>query len=393
MAFPANSETAAPPVTGRDSLNLKLKLRQRSVVKKVNSIDWKKGSEAPLVVELDPTTACNLACPDCISRDLLNQGRFSNQRIRELSRELVEAGVKAVILIGGGEPLAHPDIGWVIDYLGQNGVQLGLTTNGLLIKPHLSSIAKYFKWTRISVDAGTSETFQRIRPDRSGKSQFNRVLENCEALAKVKQGTLGFSFMLYTEGKFDPAARAAETGGGLGFTNVHEIFTAAKLAKSLGCDYFEIKPMYDIHHFSILQQKELMEIAKSEIAKCLEIQTESFRILHALKLKHVLNCEDNTEPKEYKRCAVSQLRTLLTPSGAYVCPYFRGNASKKIGDATTTPFAELWHGPEREAVMSKLDPSVDCRMQCIRHDSNLILEEMIRGAVPAGSIEDFDFFL
>ena len=29
-----------------------------------------------MVVELDPTTACNLACHDCISANLLNQGGF-----------------------------------------------------------------------------------------------------------------------------------------------------------------------------------------------------------------------------------------------------------------------------------------------------------------------------
>ena len=28
------------------------------------------------VLELDPTTACNLACHDCISANLLNQGGF-----------------------------------------------------------------------------------------------------------------------------------------------------------------------------------------------------------------------------------------------------------------------------------------------------------------------------
>lgn len=242
---PTDLKTAAPPTRVGSSLDLKLKLRQVSVLERISQIDWAKGSRAPLVVELDPTTACNLACPDCISRDLLNKDRFSNERLRELGRELVTAGVKAVILIGGGEPLAHPDIGWLIEHLGSHGVQLGLTTNGLLIDRHLDAIAKYFRWTRISMDAGTPETFQRIRPDRSGKSQFAKALANCEALARVKKGTLGYSFMLYTEGKFDPSR--AKDAPEIGFTNVREIFTAAKLAKSFGCDYFEVKPMYDIH--------------------------------------------------------------------------------------------------------------------------------------------------
>ena len=34
-------------------------------------------------------------------------GRFSDELL-ELGSELIEADVRAVILIGGGEPLAHP---------------------------------------------------------------------------------------------------------------------------------------------------------------------------------------------------------------------------------------------------------------------------------------------
>ena len=83
--------------TAEDNLNLKLKLQQRSVIQTIDDIDWKKGSESPYVVELDPTTACNLACPDCISRDLLNQGYFSRKRLREITKEMVDSGVKAVV--------------------------------------------------------------------------------------------------------------------------------------------------------------------------------------------------------------------------------------------------------------------------------------------------------
>ena len=127
-------------------LNLTNKLHQTSVLERVKAVDWSTTSSAPMVVEFDPTTACNLACPDCISRDLLNQGFFSRKRIRELTVEMVRAGVKAVILIGGGEPLAHPEIGWVIEYLGSHGVQIGITTNGLLIERYLEPIAEYASW-------------------------------------------------------------------------------------------------------------------------------------------------------------------------------------------------------------------------------------------------------
>ena len=372
-----------------DPLNLKRKLSQRSIVQHLHAIDWKKGSNSPLVVEFDPTTACNLACPDCISRDLLNQKLFTRERIRELVKEMVDAGVKAVVLIGGGEPMAHPEIGYVIEYFAKHNVKLGLTTNGLFIDKHLDLVAQSMSWTRVSMDAGTTETFGRIRPNHANKSEFDKAVKNMRALAAVKKGKLGYSFMIYSEGKFDPSNINPQGN----FSNISEIYTAAKLAKDIGCDYFEIKPMYDIHHYAINQKNELMEEAKKLIAQACGLEDDKFKVLQATKLHAVLDGEPNIEPKEYKRCAVSQLRTLVTPSGVYVCPYFRGRQDKKIGDVNHSSFQDMWKGAERAKVMGKLDPSVDCRMHCIRHDSNLILEDMIAGNEPTHMVDDFDYFI
>ena len=382
-------------------LNLTNKLHQASVVQRVSEVDWKTTSNAPMVVEFDPTTACNLACPDCISRDLLNQGFFSRKRIRALTKEMVDAGVRAVILIGGGEPLAHPEIGWVIRYLGENGVQIGITTNGLLIERYLEPIAEYASWVRVSMDAASPRTFHRIRPSHSGDSQFDNVVRNMRSLAAVKRGKLGYSFMIYSEGKFDvatvpnrltdhPNLIAREEAG---FTNVHEIFQGAELARDIGCDYFEVKPMYDINHYAIEQQEALINTTVSQVEQALALQTDTFRVLQATKLKNVLRGEGNIEPKEYTRCAVSQMRTLITPSGTYVCPYFRGREDKMIGDVRDMSLAQMWHGEARRQVMDKLDPSVDCRMHCIRHESNLMLEEMIAGKVEIEVVDDFDLFI
>ncbi len=382
----------SPDKTQTHQLNLIKKLHQSSVAKRVAEIDWTVGAKAPMVVEFDPTTACNLACPDCISRDLLNQGFFSRDRIQDLTKEMVDAGVRGVILIGGGEPLAHPKIGWVIDYLGRNGVAIGLTTNGLLIDRYQEGIAQYVDWVRVSMDAATADTFQRIRPSISGKSMFGKVVENMRNLAPVKRGTLGYSFMIYSEGKFESEKDPVANRVG-GFSNVSEIYQGAELARDIGCDYFEIKPMYDINHFSIVQERALMATAIEQSDQALGLADENFRVLCATKLHHILRGDGNIEHKDYRRCAVAELRTLVTPSGTYVCPYFRGRQDKNIGDLRKQSFSDMWHGEQRKEVMSKLDPSKDCRMHCIRHESNLILERMIRGESEADVIDDYDPFI
>jgi MoaA/NifB/PqqE/SkfB family radical SAM enzyme len=389
--------TIAPDVADRkaNSIDIKEKLNQETVQQFIRAVDWQGSSVAPFVVELDPTTRCNLSCPECISGALLNQGEISVPRIKTLVEELIEAKVRAVILIGGGEPLMHPAIEWVIRTLGEAGVHVGITTNGLYIKKHLDVIARHAKWVRVSMDAGTAETFNKLRPSRQGKSLFDATLDNMRVYAKVKQGKLGYSFMVYSEG--DHGFKGVPVAGNVKAlthikSNAGEIFRAAQIARDIGCDYFEVKPMYDVNHFSVLQKEAIADIVEEQIALAKGLETESFRVVEAVKLRATLRGMSNLEPKDYARCAVSQLRTLVTPSGVYVCPYFRGVADKRVGDIANMSFSDMWHGARREEVMRRLNPSVDCPMHCIRHESNLAIEQAIKEGFH-DTVDDYDFFI
>jgi MoaA/NifB/PqqE/SkfB family radical SAM enzyme len=378
------------------TLDLRSKLEQHSVIRYLKSVDWDKSSRTPFVVELDPTSMCNLACPDCISGTLLNQDEIPSERLLALTDEMITAGVGAVILIGGGEPMMHPAIGGVIRKLGEADVKIGITTNGLYLKKYLDLTAEHASWVRVSMDAGTNDTFNRIRPSKVGKSLFSTAIKNMEAFARVKHGKLGFSFMIFNEGDFGFKGIPIK-GGSIDHlkhirTNVHEIYIAAKLARDIGCDYFEVKPMYDVNHYAIIQPTELTRIVDEQVAMAKELETDTFKVLEATKLWAALHGESNLEPKEYKRCAVTQVRTLITPSGVYVCPYFRGSEHKKIGNILHQSFDQMWHGPQRAQVIGHLDPSRDCAMHCIRHESNQTIERWLKGGFPL-PCDDFDLFV
>jgi MoaA/NifB/PqqE/SkfB family radical SAM enzyme len=380
----------------KNTLNIKSKLGQKSVQEYIERIDWSFTSDSPFIVEFDPTSNCNLACPDCISGSLLNQGQIERDRIKSLTTEMVEAGVKGVILIGGGEPMMHLDIGWVIETLGGAGIKIGITTNGLYLKKHLDVTSKYADWVRVSMDAATSETFNRIRPSKTGKSLFDSAINNMQAYARVKQGKLGYSFMVFSEGNygFKGVAINTEKVQSLSHikTNAHEIYAAARLAREIGCDYFEVKPMYDVNHYSVMQKQAIADMVEEQIDHAKTLETDSFKVFEALKLRATLRGESNLEPKTYTRCAVAHMRTLVTSSGVYVCPYFRGVESKNIGDIDTMSFKEMWHGQKRMAIMENLDPSRDCPMHCIRHESNITIEDGLKNGFDA-PIDDYDLFI
>jgi MoaA/NifB/PqqE/SkfB family radical SAM enzyme len=353
-------------------MNIIIKLSQGFVLDKIRETDWVKGSTNPLVVELDATEACDLACPGCVSEDIIaNKGRFSNERLLSLGVELKAAGVKALILIGGGEPLMHPVIGEFMRYLGENDIHLGITTNGTFIDKYLDIIAEFSSWTRISMDAATEETFNRLRPPRHGEYKFNHVVNNMRKLAKIKKGKMGFSFLIRTE------------ADGFGIkSNINEIFDAALLARDIGCDYFEVKPSYSyaggIDHALVVHSEKRMQEARKEINRLDALVSDSFKIMKAINLEDSLNGVKSVQAKDYKRCPVSELRTLICPSGVFICPYWRGKEKFRIGDVNNMSFGEMWNGKRRKEVMQFANPSEKCTFHCLRHESNIEIIRMIK---------------
>lgn len=372
-------------------MNIIKKLHQQFVIDKVTQLNWHHGSDAPLIVELDTTQVCNLACPGCISEDLVIQkNSIGSQRLMDLAKEFYDCGVKAVILIGGGEPLAHPKVGDFMKFLGEHDIHIGITTNGCFINRHLDVISQYSNWTRVSMDAATEETFFKLRPGKNGKSYFGKVIEYMEQLAKVKKGKLGFSYLIRTE------------ADGFGIEpNINEIYDAAVLARQIGCDYFEVKPSYSydkgVDHSLVVHDKQRMDEARAQIDRLAALETESFSIIKAINLKYSLDSvSEKLQPKDYSVCPMTELRTLVCPSGVFVCPYWRGKERFKVGDINEMPFKDMWHGQRRKEVMTYLNPGKHCPFHCLRHESNLevfhmktILDEL--GTIPV--VPEYDRFI
>lgn len=374
------------------TMDLSNKLYQGAVVERIAETDWTTGNNAPFVVELDPTAACDLACPGCISEDLIALGnRFTDQRLMSLGGEFIEAGVKAVILIGGGEPLAHRSIGSFIEMMGKNDVHIGITTNGSFIDRHLAVIAEHSKWTRVSMDAATEEMFSQLRPTKgkNAPNKFDRIVFNMRRLAERKSGKLGYSFLIQTE------------NDGVGVDNIGEIYAAASLARDIGCDYFEVKPTYQfregVAHALMKHPPELMARAAEEVDRLDELETDSFKILRAINLKYSLEGGvEAGQPKGYKSCPSTHLRTTVTPTGVFVCPYWRGKEPMRIGDPVTQSFWDIWHGDLRKQVMGRLDAAHDCTFHCLRHFTNTAAYSLKRTLDRGGTspeVAEFDRFI
>lgn len=316
---------------------------------------------------------------------MVSQARFTRARLMSLGVELIEAGVRAVVLIGGGEPLMHPAIGDLIAVLGGAGVQVGLTTNGTLLDRYMQPIAVHTAWTRVSVDAASQETYQRFRPHRGGANVFSQVIAGMRRLARVKQGALGYSFVLL--GRYT-------TSGTLTASNYGELFQAARLAKDIGCDYFEVKPEYDLAHRLRVLPAAVTAQLRRDLDSLAALSDATFEVVAPPTLLDVIAGAVHEQPKTYHECPVAKLRTLISASGAYICPYHRGRAASRFGDPQVESFDTMWLRHREGGVGEATSPIDDCQFHCIRHETNRAIIEMGGpDARPAKAAPDYDLFI
>ena len=151
-----------------------------------------------------------------------------------------------------------------------------------------------------------------------------------ENLAK-KKGLLGFLFQTPADG--------------FGIVdNSGEIYEVALLARELGCDYFEVKPTYqfrDVPHALMRHEKKYREKAKEEIKKIQELNSATFKVYQAINMEASIKGVTEKQYKDYNVCPATYLRTLITPKGIFVCPYWRAKSKFMLGDVNKTSFKEV----------------------------------------------------
>ena len=140
-------------------------------------------SIAPRTLSIAITNDCNSSCPFChISK---GGDYLEKEYILEVCQKFDELG-SFDIAIGGGEPLLHPDIIEICQYLWDK-TQLGvsLTTNGILLTDNLiDSIKDSISFIRVSVDSTNPSTYKSIRG-----IEFSELKNNISKLnGKIKFG-------------------------------------------------------------------------------------------------------------------------------------------------------------------------------------------------------------
>lgn len=129
---------------------------------------------------LHVTNFCNLTCRHCYrgSHPQSEHGLDINAMFTIIDR-LRKADIRFLV-IAGGEPLARPDIGDLLKYIGISGFDnVTLLTNGTLVTDKLARlIADYADNVHVSLDGPNEEINAQIR----GKGAFERTINGIRKL-------------------------------------------------------------------------------------------------------------------------------------------------------------------------------------------------------------------
>jgi len=309
----------------------------------------------PTQVQLIISDLCNQDCEFCayrmsgyLSNQLFTKGAelakvghdnpkrmIPFEKIIEILDDCVSMGVKAIQLTGGGEPTVHPKHIQVFDEVLTRDLDLALVTNGMKLGKGWKERLVEAKWVRFSVDAGTPETYARIR--RIGQSAWDRVWKHVRQLAERRDATgsdvvIGVGFVV-TKENWREIPQCVERARYEGADNVR----ISALFQNEGASYF-----YEIYD----EVCERVLTAKSLAKSWFSVYDNFGDRLEDLR----------QEKPDYRACRIQHFNTYIGGDlNVYRCCVLAYNERGIIGSIKDQSFKELWESESKRLDFDRFD--------------------------------------
>lgn len=182
----------------------------------------------PFACSIEPTTKCNLKCPECPSGMRLLSREKGDLTLGDFKKRLdsISSHISYLTLYLQGEPFLNKDLPLMIKYASQLKIFTCLSTNGhFLNKKNCEEIIRAgLKKIIISLDGTNQRTYEQYRQN----GNFEIVTEGIKTLVETRNALkkanplIVIQFIVFR-------------------SNEHEIGDIKKLGKSIGVDKVEIK--------------------------------------------------------------------------------------------------------------------------------------------------------
>ncbi|WP_419867999.1 GTP 3',8-cyclase MoaA [Chryseobacterium sp. CT-SW4] len=142
-------------------------------------------------LRLSITDSCNFRCLYCMPDEPFKTTPsielMSSEEIFEISKTFVEKFNINKIRITGGEPLVRHDFAQIIEQLSTLGVNIGITTNGVLLHKYFDLFQQYgIKDLNISIDSLNAEKFKYITKRNLFQTVWTHIKESIRRGFNVK---------------------------------------------------------------------------------------------------------------------------------------------------------------------------------------------------------------
>ena len=309
-----------PSFNRQDSINLLSKLTFRrawNACKVLSSYYLSKWTRRPVQwgypvsISFEPTTSCNLRCPECPSGlraftrpTGMLQNDFFKETIDQLSKELLY-----LVFYFQGEPYLNPDFLKMVQYASLKGIYTATSTNAHYLDDENArkTVESGLDRLIISIDGTTQEVYQQYRVG----GRLDKVLEGARNIVKWKKklnSKTPFVFFQFLVVK----------------PNEHQVEDIKQLAKESGVDEvrFKTAQIYDYEKDPNNLVPTLNKYSRYRKNRNGETVIKNSLSNHCWRLWHA---------------------TVISWDGLVVPCCFDKDAQHTLGDLKGKSFREIWH--------------------------------------------------
>jgi len=301
----------------------------------VSKITKKTGIKGlPISVSIEPTTACNLRCPECPS-GLRSFSRPTGKLEPGLYQKIIDEVSKKLfylIFYFQGEPYLHPQFLNMVSYASAKGIYTATSTNAHFLDDENArkTVESGLDRMIISIDGSTQETYEAYRVE----GNLDKVLEGTKRMIEWRK-------------KLNSKTPAILWQFLVVAPNEHQIPEIKKLAKEYGVDKvaFKTAQIYDYENGN-----ELIP-SNNKYSRYSNNGDGTFRI----KSKLIDHCW-----KMWHSC-------VITWDGQVVPCCFDKDAEYPMGNLTNSSFSKVWNSSayqEFRANLMKSRSSIEMCRNC-----------------------------
>ena len=163
----------------------------QSFKKKLSGKKFKDENHNPLCFDLEVASICDLACGFCYRQYVSTPDKIMKKELAfDLIDQASKLNVPSMKFNWRGEPLLNPQLPQIIDYAKSKGIlETIINTNATKLDNKMSAeiIKSGLDVMIYSFDGGTKETYEKMRPGRFGKNNFDDIYKNIKNFNKIRK--------------------------------------------------------------------------------------------------------------------------------------------------------------------------------------------------------------